>query len=533
MDLEIFEKKEQEFVNNLQSINALPLVDNKNLPKWFKVKRIFPRTGKQGIIGLVDIITDDGKKVRSIFKISLYLNFMVDQEYSIMKSLNKLGGFCHNFCKSYGKAIVPLDTNYRKTNNPFDYTNKYPIQGDVLLMEYVDESRKFYRYIKHSKVENYVIFSIIKQTLSAISIAQKHNQFAHYDLHSNNIMVKECNPKTLFLYILDESHQLLIPSYGFYPVIIDFGFGYTGDMEGGPLYGSLAHTDVGFMSSLFDKFGDPKLFLTSVSWELNKYRKHDKGKEFRKYVKKIFEPLELDWDSGWDDASDMPAIDYVYYTLEDTFKQSKFFKKNGDLCVDLVQCLIDLPLKKRKYKEMPTTFKLVMEEFQKIENEIGSDYYLLYIFKKIIELAKTHKQAYMNDSTRVQAVKDFKIGIYEVLSSISKYCNPKLNAEKLLCGIILWAKQTEGILYNVCLERMQEKNRQYEKMTNKSVEDILSGIDNNFSDDYEISSEHEIIIINSITRERSLLVLTPEQIDTLNEIDSSERGEYIYKNYLQ
>jgi hypothetical protein len=531
MDLQLIETKQAEFVQDFEQINNTITKVNSTLPSWFKLKTVFPRTGKQGIIGLATIEVSKDKKVKCVFKISQYINFLIDQEYTIMNSLNKLSHFCHNFCKSYGKISVPVDINFRK-DNPFEYISKYPIQNDMMLMEYIEDSRKFYRYIKNKKVDNYILFSIIKQTMSAISIAQRHNRFTHYDLHSNNIMVKECNPNTMFLYILDEHTQLLLPTYGFYPVIIDFGFGYVGDMDGGPLYGALAHTDVGFMTNTFDKLGDPKLFLTSISWELNKYRKNDKGKEFRTLVKSMLSPLTIDWNSGWDDEADMPASDYIFYSLENNFKRSSFFKKNGDQCVDIIQCLIDLPLKKRSYKNIKEPFDVLIDEFSNIENEIGSHFYLLYIFKKIVETAKNVKTMYFKDETREESVRIFKREIYSVLSSISKYCNPKINAEKLLCSIILAAKNCEGMLYDICYERMRDKNEEYEKMEYQTVEDMLKVIDYNFSDDYDLSSDSDIIIIDSLKQERSHIILTEEKITELNNIDSSERGKYIYQNYL-
>jgi len=343
-------------------------------------------------------------------------------------------------------------------------------------------------------------------------------------------MVKECSHNTLFLYILDENTQILVPSYGFYPVVIDFGFGYVGDMDGGPLYGALAHTDVGFMSNTYDKFSDAKLFLTSISWEFEKYRKNNGGKQFRKLVKRMLDPLTLDWDSGWDDEDDMPASDYIYYSLETTFKRSTFFKKYGEYCVDIIQCVIDLPLKKRNYKNINEPFEILIEEFSKIENEIGSHFYLLYIFKKIVESAKNVKKMYFNGN-REDSVKIFKTTIYEVLNDISKYCNPKINAEKLLCAILLAGKKCEGMLYDVCFERMSNKNKEYANLEHQSIEEMLKVIDYNFSDDYNLSESSEIIVINSLSCERGYILLDKEKIDALNNIESSERGKYIYENW--
>ena len=64
------------------------------------------------------------------------------------------------------------------------------------------------------------------------------------------------------------TRQHYIPTNGHYPVIIDFGFSYINDMKDGPLWPSMAHTCVGFMSDRFDWVADPKLFLVTVSGEI-------------------------------------------------------------------------------------------------------------------------------------------------------------------------------------------------------------------------------------------------------------------------
>ena len=53
---------------------------------------------------------------------------------------------------------------------------------------------------------------------------------------------------------------------------IDFGFSFCDDLDNKPLWASLAHTDVGFMTNQFDPVADPKLLLVTMSDELKRYR---------------------------------------------------------------------------------------------------------------------------------------------------------------------------------------------------------------------------------------------------------------------
>ena len=72
----------------------------------------------------------------------------------------------------------------------------------------------------------------------------------------------------MYFYVLDDENQLCVPTNGYYPVIIDFGFSYIKNMDNNPLWASLAHTEVGFMTNQYDPIADPKLLLVTMSDEL-------------------------------------------------------------------------------------------------------------------------------------------------------------------------------------------------------------------------------------------------------------------------
>ena len=69
------------------------------LPDFLEFHSSFPRSGKQGVLGLLNN-TENNKKY--VYKISQYLNFLVDQEHAVMEGLNEIRDFCPHFCKTYG-----------------------------------------------------------------------------------------------------------------------------------------------------------------------------------------------------------------------------------------------------------------------------------------------------------------------------------------------------------------------------------------------------------------------------------------------
>ena len=163
------------------------LVDyyNKNKEKtfdeWLEFDRTFEKPGKQGLVGLLKpkkSITNIKSKI--VFKISQYINYLVQHEYSVMKGLNELSPYCPHFCKVIGTILCEVDSDCRKSGNPFEIRTKHPIEKEVLLTEYVEDSSKLYNYIKSKKIHENVLYSAIKQVLMAIAIAQRKKNFSHY-----------------------------------------------------------------------------------------------------------------------------------------------------------------------------------------------------------------------------------------------------------------------------------------------------------------------------------------------------------------
>jgi hypothetical protein len=104
-----------------------------------------------------------------------------------MSDLNDISDFCPHFPRFLGMFSCFIDPTKDKRANPFEYISRYRIEKECLLMEYIDNAKKFYDYILTSSVQENALYSIIKQTLAGVLIAQNIKHFTHYDLHSNNI----------------------------------------------------------------------------------------------------------------------------------------------------------------------------------------------------------------------------------------------------------------------------------------------------------------------------------------------------------
>jgi hypothetical protein len=495
---------------------------------WLRLKQIFSNGGKQGIVGVME--TRENEEVKCVFKISQYVNHLIEHEYAVMNSLNDLANVCPHFCQTYGMIECKVNPLAHGTANPFNIDGKHSVKKSVLLMEHLSPSTKFYNYLKNPSIPEKQIFSVIKQTLLAIAIAQRKKQFTHYDLHSNNVMITKCSRDLVMVYILDEENQFMIPTHGLYPVIIDFGFAYSKGLENGPCWPTLSHTEVGFMSCTFDPVADPKLFLITTSDEIKAYRNSKNAKKYRNIAKNLYGSLDINLESGWDTDTEHSAPDEIIEFFEEYNIGSSLFENYTHFCVDLIQTLIDLPLTVSSNPDalLELSYIAFLTEFKKIEELIGNQFYCLSVLKGIVDVARGVKREYEVKETRENAIRSFKRGVFEKLDEIAKFCNPKLNYEKLLCSLLNIANCMKTILFKAVDRRMTKKKKWYSKLPLQTPEAISTVIDINIRDPYEFTEQTELLVMNCMTNTCETQPINPEWIEKLNDTHPACRGSELY-----
>ena len=505
--------------------------NNKDKPwrEWLKVDTIFKKQGKQGVVGVMTSL--ENENISYVFKVSQWIDYLIHHELIVMRSLNTISDYCHNFCRSIGNIICEIDTG-KKKGDPFDIKTKYPVEKEVLLMENIKNAVQFRDIIDDEDIEENVLYSLVKQVLLAISVAQKKVNFTHYDLHSNNIMVKKCDPDVVFLYVIDENTQFCIPSYGMYPIIIDFGFSYSSSVESNYFHASFSHTDVGFYSDRFDPIADPKLFLITVADEIHQERQTKRSNVLYNMSKNLFSTLSLDWQSGWDNYSKKCATDYVIAMLK-PYNTSLVFSGYEYYFMDMLFSMVEIPLKEHKYDNVDVSFSTFIAEYGKIENSISDPFHCLYILKYIIEGAKTVKDDYQNKTTRSKALEYFRISIYERLDSIAKFCRPKnLNFEKLLCSLLCLGKCIQGILFDTMEYLWSRREKRYSKLPLKNINQIYTAVEINIKDTYKFNENTTIKVFDCMAEETSFFSLDENETQEINSYTTITKGSELYKLFI-
>lgn len=249
----------------------------------FRFIKTFETNGVQGIVGLLE---HRKTEEQVIFKLSVEIDRSIEHENQITLDLNKLKDFCPNFVGNLGCVELPISRTFIYINTPEDsedesgseseeesdedfncklfMDDKEYLPTNVLFLEYISP-HSFYDFTKHA--DKSLLNSLILGILCGLSIAQKHCDFTHYDLHIDNILIKECEPEAIFLYKIDDE-VFSIPTYGFYPVIIDMGMSYSKAVLGGTMKTSVEHYTKGLQPTVYDKLNDMHHFLLSAMNEL-------------------------------------------------------------------------------------------------------------------------------------------------------------------------------------------------------------------------------------------------------------------------
>lgn len=488
--------------------------------------------GKQGITGLAQV---DGVVV--VYKISQYMNYLTHHEYTVLEGLNQLLPCCPHFCKVYSNNELPIHPNFREENqDPFEHSER-PVMLNVLFMEYIPQSISLLHLIEQPTVSMNQIISIMKQTLLAVVLSQRKKQFVHYDLHSMNILVRGTSLTAVSLYIVDEDNVFCVPTYGHSPVIIDHGFSSSADMNGHPSYISLAYTDAGYLSPAFDPVADAKILLISMADDLKQERPDDPlTRVFRNIVKNVFRSLSIDWNSGWDKTDEMPIIDQLFEYIENVNEPCKLFEKYPHFCMDILQSLIILPLQPRlegTLRELRKSYRVLVQEFVKIETELANLFYSLYIFRKIIDIARDLYELYSNPSTAAEAVTQFRRRVITEVAKVAQFCTLKsVDFEKLLCALYVFREQLEFQLFHRLRALMKSKFKAYSEMHVQRLEHMYMLFDVNFPEPYHFSENCEVTVYNSLTNEQTHYTVSLEDAEKLNELPSFRWGSYLKTKLL-
>ena len=218
--------------------------------------------------------------------------------------------------------------------------------------------------------------------------------------------------------------------------------------------------------------------------------------------------------------------------IDDYNQISGIFKEYSHYCVDFFHSLIVLPLEEQDYSNIHVSYLSFLEEWIKIENQVKSPFYNLYILKNIVDLARYLRASYINIETRKDAIKTFRRELHKIVDEKLNFFRPKnINYEKMLCSMYVFSRSLEGILYDIVTTRNMEKEKEYSKLPLNSIEKIYASIETNIQSNYIFNEKTRIVAFNMVKKKTDIFMLENEQIDTLNKTETLYRGVTLNKIY--
>jgi hypothetical protein len=369
------------------------------------------------------------------------------------------------------------------------------------------------------------MIAMLKQVVLALVLAQDTCKFTHYDLHSNNIIIEDCDPNLVHLYVKDEDNQLMTPTFGKCPVLFDFGFSHVA--EENFLGCNLSHTENGYIGSHFSSYFDLKMLMVSLAGQLKHWRPHRK---FTKVISNIainvFKNTPTDWTKGYDDFSESrSASEKVARDLRNRCKD-KFFRKYALYLTNILQRLVPGELRDVDIGDGKLAFQTIWKEFSPIAKEISSPLFQLYTFKRVVDRASVLRSEYLSEDNSKAAVKLFKEQVVADLFEVSKFCKVQFNAEKLLCGLLLAANWIETLFkkHTESHKRLSEKGM--DALPISTPEELYAALEINLPHKYKFTRE-------TIVKTEDFEFEIPDKyLSMLNKCDPLLQGGMLYQIYL-
>lgn len=523
--------------NNLKNISYSKKLNY--ISKNIEFIRCFSSSGVQGIVGTV-LLKDNKQNKEIIFKTSKTINNSVEHEYEILKHLESLRKYCPHFVRPIGMIEIPISTKFINDSEDTElfYNSDETLTRNILFTEYLNKYSFFRMQGHYGKIfDKNIIFSQMLQILMALEIAQIEKKFTHYDLHDSNILIQKCETDSIFLYKLN-GEFFSIPTFGFFPVIIDCGMSYSECVEGKFINTHTNNYDNGYQSTLFDKLNDIHHLVVSVMYEMETYS--DGFDSLSNKIKYIFRHIPIMKKSGWKSLPNDIANLMITKIKEDCRIYSRFyiFKYFDREVIEIFNNLIKLPMKHKTNDSFDPSFTTFMKEFHVFINvDDFSKYDSLFVLKTFVENINKYRYQYFsninNPSELTKVIISFRDDIYNIISKNLPYdINYDIDYEKLLVSAITFSEILESNYYDLIEEHKYLLIDKYDKTIVKSPIDMYIYISRNMTPNYYVDKNTIIYFWDIDNKKKSKIDFQRMQrnnLDKINKVCFLDKGKLIYE----
>lgn len=351
-------------------------------------------------------------------------------------------------------------------------------------------------------------------------MAQLEVKFVHNDLHVENILIKRCDPELVIRYKISNSLIFDIPTYGYYPIIIDYGYAYIQNLDLHPFYSTTSIVNFGYMPFHFNPLNDLHVFLIGSQHEIISTRlKNDKETEKYRYLtKKLFRSNYIDAESGWVLLSEQSPlsivrnflngnntfskiVDNLHYdydiSLEDYFAEYNTKYRFNEM-ISLCQSLVILPFSQENSHGLFSSCKLFFQLYFKFEAEISKKQKIRekFLFKKFLDEIRFIRFSFINQNEQQKAINHFK-SVFNIF---------KMTDEQLInmiSSLLMFAVKFENALKTQIDESIDDLKIIYQNFESTDSTQIVTIFDKKYP--LPLPKKHKILVIDNVLKKKYML----------------------------
>jgi len=499
--------------------------------------KVFSSDSVQGTAGIITLKGLDNVPI--VFKISNGVDYAIEHESQVLEDLKDIELFCPHFMSKYESMELPISSLFFKDPDPekgFMEENSDYFVTSVLFTEYISRY-SYYHYLMTGNKP--IINSLIMQILCALHVSQTHSKLTHYDLHLDNILIRNCDENTIHIYDLDDKNSILVPTYGNVPVLIDMGSSYSKSTD--KLVTSIEHYHHGLQSCIFDKFNDLHHLLLSTLSCLTEEEEEEDNYYNNVYYKLmcLFSPIPLWRNKGWK-ILDYDLVDaLMYYLLENcefvSNKDKRYaFKDYFEDVIESINAVVSLPFSEYTKEEidlkLPKLWDSLFDHIYKIINftSITNESECIYIIK---EIASAYLNFKHNDIPMNRCIELTKNKLSIVLDSDEM---KMLNIREMI-SIFSEIAPYLGGFYNIFLNKnMGVVNNAYKILEDtyniKGVESVINYLRKQIPCNLDLVADREYIVyhFDSVRKvhKKKNIIFSEKECEIYNSLTNNDKSKY-------
>lgn len=419
-----------------------------------------------------------------------------------------------------------FEIEIKKATNLF-YDSKESFPRNILLFEKI-HNFPFHRLLKKFKYDNNLISSQLLQILLSLQIAQNECKFTHYDLHTSNILEQHCELDSVFLYNI-KGEKYVVPTYGYYPKIIDLGSSYSDSVKNHPMLTHANSYDYGFQSQFFDPLNDVHHSLVSLFYYIE--NKKSCFETLCNKIKYMFHNVPILRKSGWKKLPHDLTDTILYKIKKDClpeYEDYDVFRDYKSNFLEIFNSLVRIPFEKELSSDILNIdiSKLDMSQFdeeymsQNSDNDSDSD-----SDNSDDERDLIRKEEYIYNFLNEYSQLNFKPHFHNVMTEINTmFHNEETSGEEILFILrelfhVINSYKIELNAFKNIYETKNEELRKYEE-THKNE------ISNN-------RNRRETLAHSKLKKELEQQSKNLEKVYSKIKHDLKEKTEYYIETYIE